>query len=75
MEKAYDLVALGAKLKDKGLDVAEDTAKHVYDAVKEWLKESAVLSTNPFDNMVSPFYDQADALVYPAIDKIDGEVG
>lgn len=75
MEKAYDLKALGEKLKSKGLDLAEDGAGHVYQALKEWLKESAALSTNPFDNMVVPFLDQADAVVLPQIDKIDGVVG
>jgi hypothetical protein len=73
MEKAYDLKELAIKLKGKGLDIAEESVKGVYAAVKEWYIESAELSQNPFDNMVVPFISQIDAVVLPAIDKIDGE--
>lgn len=75
MDKAYDLKALGSKLKDKGLELAEDSAGHVYQALKEWFTESAALSSNPFDDMVVPFLSQVDAVVLPQIDKIDGKVG
>lgn len=79
MEKAYDLKDLGKRLEKAGVPLlknsAEETAKVVYHETKEWMKESAVLSTNKIDDLVAPFYDQADALVMPQIDKIDGEVG
>lgn len=75
MEKAYDIGALGERLKAKGLDLAEGAAGIVYVEVKEWLKESAALSENKFDDLASPFLDQLDTVVLPQIDKIDGAVG
>lgn len=79
MENAYDLKALGQKLQDQGLpivlDAAESAAGKVYVAVKEWLKESAALSSNKIDDVVVPFLDYVDPLVLPQIDKINGKVG
>lgn len=79
MEKAYDLKELAKKIVASGLpglkDVAEEEALKIYQATKEWAKESAVLSANKVDDFIAPFYDQLDALVLPAIDKIDGQKG
>lgn len=75
MDKAYDLKALAEKLRGKGLPVLETTAEQVYAAVKEWYIESATLSANPIDDMGIPFIQYVDALVNPALDKIDGQPG
>lgn len=75
MDKAYDFKDLAKKLQSKGLNVAEEGAKEAYFAIKEWFKESAVLSSTPFDNMVIPFMDQIDAIVLEQLDKIDGQEG
>ena len=79
MEKAYDFKELGKKIIEKGLptlkEVGEEEAKVIYASLKEWLQESAVLSTNKIDDVVMPFIGQLDAIVLPAIDKIDGQVG
>lgn len=79
MEKAYDLKALGEKLKAQGLPIAEEAleavAGKVYVSMKEWLKESAPLSETKVDDFIAPFYDQLDPLILPLIDKIDGQVG
>lgn len=75
MEKAYDLKDLALKLKEAGLSEVEDGAVKSYVAVKEWLKASAALSANPFDNLVVPFLDQLDKVVLPVLDKVDGQVG
>lgn len=75
MEKAYDLKDLELKLKEAGLPEMEQAAEKCYGAVKAWLKESAVVSATPYDNLVIPFVDQLDAFVNPALDKIDGQVG
>lgn len=79
MTKAYDLKDLSKKLEAAGVPVlkeaGEETAKQVYLAVKEWAKESAVISENKIDDVVAPFYDHLDKVVLPQIDKIDGEVG
>jgi len=73
MEKAYDLKGLLEKLKGEGLELAEDAAESVYKATKEWLKESAALSTTPIDDMIVPFLDQLDPIVLPLVDKINPE--
>lgn len=75
MEKAYDIKVLGERLKAKGLIEAEDMAFAAYDEVKTWLKESAIISATPYDNIAVPFLDQLDAIVKPKIDEIDGEEG
>ena len=74
MEKAYDLKDLANRLKADGLSLVEDELRLVYKHTKEWAKESAVLSTTPYDNIVMPFIDQLDGIVLPLIDKIDGQV-
>lgn len=79
MEKAYDLKDLGKRLADAGLPIAKEAgeaaAGEVYKAVKGWLKDSALLSSNKIDDVVAPFIDQLDAMVLPQIDKIDGQAG
>lgn len=75
MEKAYDLKALGLKLKAQGLPIAEESleaaAGKFYVAFKEWVQESAVLSENKIDDVIAPFIGQLDPIVLPAIEKID----
>lgn len=75
MEKAYDAKELGKRLKAKGLVELEDGAEEIYKEVKAWLKESALLSKMPYDDIAVPFLDNLDKLVLPQIDKIDGQVG
>jgi len=75
MTEAYDMKALGAKLKEKGLDLGEKAAGEVYVAVKEWFAESAAISKNPFDDIVVGLFPQVDAVVMPQIDKINGKEG
>lgn len=75
MEKAYDLKDLGEKLKLAGLPEVEDLAQKAYVAVKDWLKESAIVSLNPYDNLIIGFVDSLDAVVLPELDKIDGNKG
>jgi hypothetical protein len=79
MEKAYDLKALGQMIVDEakkdGLVIAEQAleklGKAVYVGSKNWAKESAVLSSNKIDDVIAPFYDHADPLVIPQIEKLD----
>lgn len=79
MEKAYDLKALGQKIKEKaaadGLTLAEEAveklAKAAYLGLKDWAKESAVLSETKIDDFITPAYDYLDSFVMPQIDKID----
>jgi len=73
--EGYSLQALAEKLKEKGLTVAEEgiekVASQVYLAVKEWIQESALKSENKMDDMIAPFIGQLDAIVLPAIAKLD----
>lgn len=75
MEKAYDIKALGLKLKDKGLDVAEEAAKVAVVAVLEWVEESAKLSDNKYDDLVSAVLPIVKDKVLELVDKVDGQVG
>lgn len=75
MEKAYEIGGLVEKLKGKGLDLAEDGAKHIVESVFEWLQESAILSETPYDNMALVVYPSLKVMALGAADKIDGKVG
>lgn len=75
MEKAYDLKELGEKLKEAGLPVAEEAAEKVVGKVFEWLKDSAVLSKNPYDDMAMFVYPKIEEFIKEKLDKIDGEEG
>lgn len=79
MEKAYDLKALGqyiaAEAKKEGLTLSEEALEKLgkagYVGVKQWAKDSAVLSDNKVDDWVAPFYDNMDGFVNPQIEKLD----
>ncbi len=73
MEKAYDLGELGAKFKDNGLEIAEDAAKIVVNAVLDWVAESAKLSATPYDDMLIVIIPKAKELILAQVDKIDGK--
>jgi hypothetical protein len=79
MTKAYDIQALGelilSEAKKNGLELAEEClqvlATSVYQASKTWAVESAKISDNHIDDMISPFYGYLDSLVMPQIKKIN----
>ena len=75
MEKAYDIKELGKKFASKGLPIAEEAALQAYEAVGEWLKESAALTATPIDDVVVSVVDMFDAKIKAAINKIDGQEG
>lgn len=75
MTKAYDLAALVAKLKLRGLDVGEEVAKGIFEDGLDWLVESALVSKTPFDDLAVGLVVPLKAQVLAAIDKIDGKVG
>lgn len=75
MEKPYDLKVLGAKLKAKGLDVAEESLKVVVSETLDWVSESAPVSPNKVDDVVAMAIPFVKPKIMEAIDKIDGEVG
>lgn len=75
MEKAYDLKELGKKLKEIGLPVAEDACEEVFKSFMSWLKDSAVVSENPYDDMAVFVYPKIEEFVLEKIDAIDGKEG
>ena len=62
MDKAYDLKALGAILKSKGLDLAEEAIEIIYDSSIEWFKQSAQLSKTPIADLIM-LYNKAKSAV------------
>ncbi len=75
VEKAYDLKALVAIAKAKGLPVVEEQAEVLgyvlYETCKEWLKKSAPLTDTIMDDMAATNIDNMDNFVYGQIEKID----
>ena len=70
MEKAYDLKDLVAKIKASGLPIAEEAGEQIIKAVFVWLKESAVASASPYDDMASFIYPKVEELILAQIEKI-----
>lgn len=75
MEKAYDLKVLVAKLKEKGMDIAEDVAKVALIEILDWVVESAKLSNNNYDDILVAVMPLLKTAMLEQIDKIDGKVG
>lgn len=75
MQNAYDIKELVSKFKAKGLDLTEDAAKLLIGSTFEWLKESAVISKTPYDDMASVVYPIIEKQIMEYADKIDGQVG
>lgn len=73
---AYDPKELMSELKSRGLDLAEDAARHVVESTFAWLEKSAAASPNKVDDAlvlgVSPVLKK---YALEKIDKIDGKVG
>ena len=61
MEKAYDPKGLIEEVKGEGLELAEESVKAFTKGFFAWLKKSAELSDNPYDDMA--------AFVYPKIES------
>lgn len=72
---SYDIKKLAAKLKEKGLDVAEEGAKVTVESVLEWVKEEAIASENKIDDVVVAIIPVIKPHIMEQIDKIDGQEG
>lgn len=73
---AYDVDLLLEKLKEEGLEIAEESAKILIEAMMAWLEESAELSDTPYDDMVSILYPQIKKMALAkaeTINKADNE--
>lgn len=72
MEKAYDIKDLGEKLKAAGLPVVEGAAEVVLEKVIAWIKESAMISKTPYDDMAMVILPLIEEKIKKEINKIDG---
>lgn len=73
MEKAYDLKGLLTELKASGLEIAEESAKVVIEAVFTWLEKSATLSENKYDDLAVMLYPQLKAYALEQAEKINAQ--
>ena len=74
MEKSYDLKDLGKRLKEKGLVELEDGAEAIVKELFAWLRESAIMSPNVYDDMAMIVYPKIEEMILSQVDKIDGKV-
>lgn len=75
MEKAFDVKALGAELKNQGLPLLEDGAEKVYAAVTVWLRKSAAIKGGLVGSILPAALDAVDGYLKSKIDEIDGVEG
>ncbi len=73
-KKAYDFAELGSKLKESGLELAEDAAKKCAIAVLDWVADSAKISANPYDDVALIVLPKLRSYILSQADKIDGKV-
>ena len=62
-------------LKEKGLDVAEDSAKMIIEAVFEFAESAVAKTENKYDDMLLAAIPLLKPMVLGLVDKIDGKVG
>ena len=70
-----DIKDLIEKLKDDGLDLAEDAAVLVINKTLDWLEEAIKGSSNKYDDLLLAFFPAIRTFLLEAADKIDGEEG
>lgn len=75
MPEGFDVEALKAKLKARGLDLAEEAAKEVASDICDWLQESLPKSKVPFAGFLAGFVPELKKLALGLADQIDGKVG
>ena len=73
MKKAYDFKVLLERLKEAGVEVAEESAKVIVETTFDWTSESAILSENKYDDFLVPFLPKAKAHVLEMAEGINPE--
>lgn len=71
MTTAYDFKGLVEILKSQGLEIAEESAKVVIKATFQWLKESADISENKYDDLATVLYPQLEQYALEQAEKIN----
>jgi hypothetical protein len=72
---SYDLKDLGNKLKGRGLELAEDSAKIVAEEVLSWISESAQASDSKVDDLFAVVIPMIKPHILSKLDRIDGQEG
>lgn len=67
--------SLSELLKEKGLDIAEDAAKAIVEAVFQLAEEAVKKSSNKYDDMLLAALPLVKPVVLEYVDKIDKKVG
>lgn len=75
MDRAFDVKDLVARLRARGLDLAEEAGKIVVEETLNWTEESVKLSENKFDDAALILMPTIKEAAMSAVDKIDGQVG
>jgi hypothetical protein len=75
MEKPFDFKVLQMKLKDKGMDLAEEAVKIMAEETYSWLEESLMAHPNQLLKIGVPVLAAAKPELFKLIDKIDGKEG
>jgi hypothetical protein len=73
MEKAYDLKELGERLKAIGMPVLEETTEQVVKVLFQWLRDSADVSPNIYDDMAKLILNPIEQKILEKAEKIDGQ--
>jgi len=68
-----DLKSLVAKLKENGMDVAEDAAVVVVETVLDWVTAEVIASPNKVDDLLLVLMPVIRAQLLGLVDKIDGK--
>jgi hypothetical protein len=74
-EMIMDFSKLAEKLKEQGLDLAEDAAVLVVEAVFSWAEEQVSLSENKYDDLLLVVLPIVKPMLLAEVDKIDGKEG
>ena len=72
---SYDFKVLGDKLKARGLDLAEDTAKIFSEEFLNWLSEQSIASESKLDDLIAVVIPMVKPHIMSKIDMIDGQEG
>jgi len=68
-----DFNSLKDKLKDHGLDLAEDATRLLVEDVLDWVAEEVIKTENKYDDMLVAIIPMVKPALLKAVDKIDGE--
>jgi hypothetical protein len=71
MNQPFELAGLLEELKGQGLELAEESAKVAVKGVLNWIEASVKMTENKFDDFFLIARPQIEAVLVPAIEKIN----